>query len=269
MRSLFDNVGTTKRNQELPPSLSYLICSCERTGSTLSGQCADRHRDRGASAVVFQPRRALQSENARILGNAKDDDNYLDKVMVAATTSNGVFGAKVHWQHLLNLVTRVERRLQLRGGTVPHPCPSACECSFPTCATSGSRAAMRLPAPSRIIASRRPVAGSSIPDGSPMTPEGKASLASTSMKSAHSFAWGRPRMPIGANTFRSTISHPSRWSMRNWSRISRERSAAFWRSWKFRPRPSRCLRQACADRLMIIRANGRRATGRSARKRAT
>jgi trehalose 2-sulfotransferase len=44
------------------------------------------------------------------LGNAKDDDNYLDKVIVAATTSNGVFGAKVHWDHFLNLIARAERR---------------------------------------------------------------------------------------------------------------------------------------------------------------
>jgi LPS sulfotransferase NodH len=44
----------------------------------------------------------------RILGNARDDDKYLGRVIVAATTPNGVFGAKVHWAHFLNLVGKTE-----------------------------------------------------------------------------------------------------------------------------------------------------------------
>jgi LPS sulfotransferase NodH len=47
----------------------------------------------------------------RILGNAKDDDKYLDKVTAAATTPNGVFAAKVHWEHFLNLLAKVDRAL--------------------------------------------------------------------------------------------------------------------------------------------------------------
>ena len=46
-----------------------------------------------------------------MLGNAEDDDGYLDRVVAAATTPNGVFGAKVHWEHFLNLVAKVERGL--------------------------------------------------------------------------------------------------------------------------------------------------------------
>jgi LPS sulfotransferase NodH len=42
----------------------------------------------------------------RLLGTARDDDKYLDRVIVAATTPNGVFGAKVHWAHFLNLVAK-------------------------------------------------------------------------------------------------------------------------------------------------------------------
>jgi LPS sulfotransferase NodH len=42
------------------------------------------------------------------LGNARDDDTYLDRVIVATTTPNGVFGAKVHWAHFLNLVDKTE-----------------------------------------------------------------------------------------------------------------------------------------------------------------
>jgi LPS sulfotransferase NodH len=44
----------------------------------------------------------------RILGNARDDDKYLDRVIAAATTPNGVFGAKVHWAHFLNLVAKTK-----------------------------------------------------------------------------------------------------------------------------------------------------------------
>jgi LPS sulfotransferase NodH len=55
----------------------------------------------------------------RLLGNAKDDDTYLDKVVVAATTPNGVFGAKVHWEHFLNLVAKVDRGPSACASTAP------------------------------------------------------------------------------------------------------------------------------------------------------
>jgi trehalose 2-sulfotransferase len=48
----------------------------------------------------------------RVLGNARDDDRYLDRVIVAATTPNGVFGGKVHWDHFLNLIAKAERGSQ-------------------------------------------------------------------------------------------------------------------------------------------------------------
>jgi len=57
----------------------------------------------------------------RLLGNAKDDDQYLDKVIAAATTPNGVFGAKVHWEHFLNLIAKADRGLspETLAATVP------------------------------------------------------------------------------------------------------------------------------------------------------
>jgi LPS sulfotransferase NodH len=48
----------------------------------------------------------------RILGSAKDDGTYLDRVIAAATTPNRVFGAKVHWEHFLNFIAKAERRSQ-------------------------------------------------------------------------------------------------------------------------------------------------------------
>ena len=44
----------------------------------------------------------------RLLKDASDDENYLDRVVAAATTENGVFGAKVHWAHFLNLVSKLD-----------------------------------------------------------------------------------------------------------------------------------------------------------------
>jgi trehalose 2-sulfotransferase len=116
---------------KLQPSLSYLICCCERTGSTLLGNAligtgiAGRPRSYFNRVAHFNPR--IQ----RILGNAKDDDNYLDKVIVAATTPNGVFGAKVHWEHFLNLIAKAERSLQAYDATVSATGPERLQVRFP------------------------------------------------------------------------------------------------------------------------------------------
>jgi len=101
------------------PSLSYLICCAERTGSTLLGNAligtgiAGRPRSYFNRIAHFNPR--IQ----RVLGNAKDDDRYLDRVVAAATTPNGVFAAKVHWEHFLNLIAKVERSLLLDAAPAP------------------------------------------------------------------------------------------------------------------------------------------------------
>jgi LPS sulfotransferase NodH len=67
----------------------------------------------------------------RILGNAKDDDSYLDNVVVAATTPNGVLGAKVHWEHFLNLIAKAERSPQGHEGVIPASEPERLRVHFP------------------------------------------------------------------------------------------------------------------------------------------
>jgi LPS sulfotransferase NodH len=52
-----------------------------------------------------------------------DDDDYLDKVVVAATTPNGVFGAKVHWEHFTTLVARAQRLAHAQQCAVPAEVP--------------------------------------------------------------------------------------------------------------------------------------------------
>jgi trehalose 2-sulfotransferase len=104
------------RAANLQPSVSYLICCSERTGSTLLGNTlidigiAGRPRSYFNRIAHFNPR--IQ----RVLGNAKDDDGYLDRVIAAATTPNGVFAAKVHWEHFQNLIAKVERSAQAKQG---------------------------------------------------------------------------------------------------------------------------------------------------------
>lgn len=115
---------------QIAPSRSYLICCAERTGSTLLGNAligtgiAGRPRSYFNRVAPFNPRMR------QILGNANDDE-YLEKVTIAAMTPNRVFGAKVHWQHFLHLVAKVEGTFQTPAAAVPAPAPECLEKYFP------------------------------------------------------------------------------------------------------------------------------------------
>jgi LPS sulfotransferase NodH len=87
-----------------------LICCCERTGSTLLGNALIGTGIAGRPRSYFNRVAHYNPRMQRILGNAKDDDRYLDRVITAATTPNGVFGAKVHWEHFLNLIAKTDPR---------------------------------------------------------------------------------------------------------------------------------------------------------------
>lgn len=93
------------------PSVSYLICCAERTGSALLGDALTATGIAGRPQAYFNRAAHFSPRYRRMLGSAKDDERYLDRVVAAATTPNGVFGAKVHWEHFLNLVANVERGL--------------------------------------------------------------------------------------------------------------------------------------------------------------
>jgi LPS sulfotransferase NodH len=67
----------------------------------------------------------------RFLGNAKDDHGYLDRVIVAATSPNGVFGAKVHWEHFLNLIAKTGRDPETRQGAAPASVSERLQAYFP------------------------------------------------------------------------------------------------------------------------------------------
>jgi LPS sulfotransferase NodH len=117
--------------KKLPPSLSYLICCAERTGSTLLGNALISTAIAGRPRSYFNRVAHFNPRMQRILGNAKDDDKYLDRVIVAATTPNGVFGAKVHWQHFLNLIVKAQCSPLAREGTAPASAPECLGAHFP------------------------------------------------------------------------------------------------------------------------------------------
>jgi LPS sulfotransferase NodH len=99
--------------------LSYLICCAERTGSNLLGDALSGTGVAGRPQGYFSRVAHYNLRMHRILQDAKDDDSYLDKVIVAATTPNGVFGAKVHWESFLNLIAKAERLARVQHGHVP------------------------------------------------------------------------------------------------------------------------------------------------------
>jgi LPS sulfotransferase NodH len=116
----------------LQPSVSYLICCCERTGSSLlsdaliSTGIAGRPHGYFSRVALHNPRtrRVLREMN-------DDDDDYLDKVIVAATTPNGIFGAKVHWENFLALIAKAERLARVQFGEVPVRVPELLALALP------------------------------------------------------------------------------------------------------------------------------------------
>ena len=113
------------------PSLSYLICCAERTGSALLSDALIATGVAGRPQSYFNHAAHFNPRFVRMLGNAKDDDKYLDKVVAAATTPNGVFAAKVHWEHFLSFVAKIDRSLPAVGGAAGRPVHACLQMRFP------------------------------------------------------------------------------------------------------------------------------------------
>jgi trehalose 2-sulfotransferase len=123
--------GPRENGMKIAPSLSYLICCAERTGSTLLGNALIGTGIAGRPRSYFNRVAHFSPKMRRILGNANDDEKYLDKVIIAATTPNGVFGAKVHWQHFLNLIAKAAGTLQASEATALASVPERLGVHFP------------------------------------------------------------------------------------------------------------------------------------------
>jgi LPS sulfotransferase NodH len=60
-----------------------------------------------------------------------DDGKYLGTVIAAATTPNGVFGAKVHWDQFMTLVAKAKRLAGAQSAEVPARMPEILRSALP------------------------------------------------------------------------------------------------------------------------------------------
>jgi LPS sulfotransferase NodH len=93
-------LATPKPERAVEPQQSYFVCGTPRSGSwLLCGLLA-------STGVAGRPHEWFWRDTQASLMRAWDADNfgsYLQLVLAAGTTPNGVFGAKVMWGHLPDL----------------------------------------------------------------------------------------------------------------------------------------------------------------------
>ena len=89
------------------PSRGYLLCGIERTGSNLLALALSGTGIAGRPIEYFNPVMQDKEPIRHILGDT-DIVGGLQRVLIAGTTPNGVFGAKVHWPHLRFLGMRMK-----------------------------------------------------------------------------------------------------------------------------------------------------------------
>ncbi len=88
----------------MQPRITYIICSIERTGSYLLSDALRRTGIAGQPQEFFHP-----SYMAKLPKEAGEGDYaaYFKQIMVEGTTPNAVFGAKIHWSHMRDLLHRL------------------------------------------------------------------------------------------------------------------------------------------------------------------
>jgi LPS sulfotransferase NodH len=80
------------------PSRGYLLCTIERTGTNLLTDALAGTGIAGRPLEYFNPVEQEKPWMRDILGDSTLVDG-LPKILMAGTTPNGLFGAKVHWGH--------------------------------------------------------------------------------------------------------------------------------------------------------------------------
>jgi trehalose 2-sulfotransferase len=90
-------------------ALAYIVCTSPRTGSTLLCQGLSHSGRAGAPAEFFDHRTEVEEYWRRHYGIDRESD-YASAIIAATSTSNGVFGTKLHWSSLLDMYRA------LRGG---------------------------------------------------------------------------------------------------------------------------------------------------------
>jgi LPS sulfotransferase NodH len=106
------------------PRQSYLICATQRTGSTLlcralSATGAAGHPEEyflTGDPSFFPPDWKFWEESPLALAEgAKDRRGYLDAVYKVGSTSNGVFGAKLMWNYLSDVLDKFREMPEFAG----------------------------------------------------------------------------------------------------------------------------------------------------------
>ncbi len=90
------------------PSRGYLLCCVQRTGSNLLGQALAGVGIAGRPVEYFNPFEQNKPWMRDILGDLSMVEG-LPKILMAGTTPNGLFGAKVHCSHFRYLGMSVNR----------------------------------------------------------------------------------------------------------------------------------------------------------------
>lgn len=85
--------------EAVEPTLAYVVCTMTRSGSSLLCDALSATRRAGKPEEYFDIHENNRNHWRREL-KITDDSHYVDQVVRAATTPNGVFGLKLHWYQL-------------------------------------------------------------------------------------------------------------------------------------------------------------------------
>ena len=98
------------------PHTFYLICSIERTGSSLLADDLARTRVAGHPREYFHPGflqdLALRSKSSAYM-------KYFREIIQAGTTANGVWGGKMPWSHMESLMAGLRKAPEHQGVNAP------------------------------------------------------------------------------------------------------------------------------------------------------
>ena len=84
-----------------PTRVSYMVCSVPRSGSSLLCELLCNTEVAGAPTEFFDPE---LMRRFRERWGATSFDDYIAKLLSKKTSPNGVFGIKVHWRQLHDLL---------------------------------------------------------------------------------------------------------------------------------------------------------------------
>lgn len=100
------------------PSLTYVICTAPRSGSTLLAQGLSATQLAGRPAEYFDV--MPQNEQNWLTRLAiRQPAEYLDKVIAEATTANGICGLKIHWHQFEVFEAKLATALEGALGAAP------------------------------------------------------------------------------------------------------------------------------------------------------